>query len=159
MTPKQHHVKCSLSSVPTHLFFILDVQEANCSVSQKHRVCNYFARCSGGNGWFTCSPFSGRGEGEGKGECVLFTLCTTFSTGGNTRPQSPRHGENFDVDHALPPSLRVLLKPPCLYLKTTPQWFKFILKRRSPILAHVSRTYRVSMDGLFERIRLDFVLQ
>ena len=27
------------------------------------------------------------------------------------------------------------------------------------MLAHVSRTYRVSMDGLFERISLDFVLR
>ena len=36
---------------------------------------------------------------------------------------------------------------------------KMIIKGRSPTLRHVSRTHRVTLDGLFDRINLDTKIQ
>ena len=37
----------------------------------------------------------------------------------------------------------------CMCLQTTKQWFKMIIKDRSPTVRHVSRTHRVALDWLF----------
>ena len=37
--------------------------------------------------------------------------------------------------------------------------FKMIIKGRSPAMRHVSRTHRVALDWLFDRINLDFKIQ
>ena len=47
----------------------------------------------------------------------------------------------------------------CMCLKTTKQVIKMIFKGRSPTMRHVSRTHRVALDWLFDRINLDPKIQ
>ena len=44
-------------------------------------------------------------------------------------------------------------------LKTTKDVIKMIIKGRSPTMKHVSRTHRVALDWLFDRINLDSKIQ
>ena len=44
-------------------------------------------------------------------------------------------------------------------LETTKQWSRWSIKGRSPTMRHVSRTHRVALDGLFNRINLDPKIQ
>ena len=47
----------------------------------------------------------------------------------------------------------------CMCLKTTKQWSIWSKKERSPTMRHVSRTHRVALDWLFDRINLDPKIQ
>ena len=47
----------------------------------------------------------------------------------------------------------------CMCLKTTKAVIKIIIKGRSPTMGHVSRTHRVALDMLFDRINLDPKIQ
>ena len=47
----------------------------------------------------------------------------------------------------------------CTCLRTTKQWSRWFVKGRSPAMRHVSRTHRVALDWLFDRINLDPKIQ
>ena len=47
----------------------------------------------------------------------------------------------------------------CMCLRTMKLWIKMIMKGRSPTIRHVSRTHRVALDWLFDRINLDPKIQ
>ena len=47
----------------------------------------------------------------------------------------------------------------CTCLRTNEAVIKMIIKGRSPTMRHVSRTHRVSLDWLFDRINLDPKIQ
>ena len=47
----------------------------------------------------------------------------------------------------------------CMCLKTMRLFIKMIMKGRSPTMRHVSRTHRVALDWLFDRINLDPKIQ
>ena len=47
----------------------------------------------------------------------------------------------------------------CMCSKTMKQWSRWSLKGESPTLRHVSRTHRVALDWLFDRINLDPKIQ
>ena len=59
------------------------------------------------------------------------------------------------------PQTHILLKASlsCASLKTTKQVIKMIIKGRSPTMRHVSRTHRVALDWLFDRINLEPKIQ
>ena len=46
-----------------------------------------------------------------------------------------------------------------MWLRTTKQWSRWSLKGRSPSMRHVSRTQRVALHWLFDRINLDPKIQ
>ena len=63
-----------------------------------------------------------------------------------------------DLDNVdfIPSNVKSSHKEALLYcLKTTKQWSRWSLKGRSPTMRHVSRTHRVAVDWLFDRIDLD----
>ena len=47
----------------------------------------------------------------------------------------------------------------CMCLRTTKQWSRWSLKEGVPQMRHVSRTHRVALDWLFDRINLDPQIQ
>ena len=47
----------------------------------------------------------------------------------------------------------------CMCLRTTEAVIKMIIKGRSPTMRHVSRSHRVALDWLFDRINLDPKIQ
>ena len=47
----------------------------------------------------------------------------------------------------------------CMCLKTAKQWSRWSLKEGGPTMTHVSRTHRVALDSLFDRINLDPKIQ
>ena len=51
------------------------------------------------------------------------------------------------------------MKHYCMCLKTIEAVIKMIMKGRSPTMRHVSRTHRVALDWLFDRINLDPKIQ
>ena len=67
------------------------------------------------------------------------------------------HGKIDDLDNVdLFPQTWILLvrKLCCMCLKTTKQWSKWLQMGRSPTMRHVSRTDRVALDWLIDRISL-----
>ena len=59
-----------------------------------------------------------------------------------------------DVDNA-PTNILLTMNLSCTFLSTTKQWSKWYLKGRCPTMRHVSRTLRVALDWLFDRIYLE----
>ena len=56
----------------------------------------------------------------------------------------------------VPPSLPPLVKHPKLYwIQDNDAVIKMVQKRRCPMLKHVSRTHRINLDWLFERMEPD----
>ena len=60
-----------------------------------------------------------------------------------------------DID-SVPSNVQSARQEALLYLSET---MKMIIKRRSPTMRHVSRTHRVALDWLFDRINLDSKIQ
>ena len=56
-------------------------------------------------------------------------------------------------------SILLVRKLCCTCLKTTKPVIKMIIKGRSPTMRHVSRTHRVALDWLFDRINVDPKIQ
>ena len=56
-------------------------------------------------------------------------------------------------------SILIIRKLCFMCLKTTKQWSRWSLKGVSPTMRHVSRTHRVALDWLFDRINLDPKIQ
>ena len=75
----------------------------------------------------------------------------------NINTKTKKHGnrENVEfsnVDHVVTSAMS---KPYSIFLSTTKQWSRWSKKSRSPTMRHVSRTHRVALDWLFDRINLD----
>ena len=47
----------------------------------------------------------------------------------------------------------------CTFLRRLKRWSRWLLRGRSPTLRHVSRTHRIALDWLFDRISLDNKIQ
>ena len=64
-----------------------------------------------------------------------------------------------DID-AVPSSVQSARQEASLYVfEDNEAVIKMIMKGRSPIMRHVSRTHRVALDWLFDRINLDSKIQ
>ena len=89
-------------------------------------------------------------------EALVVCLATTFST------YSWRHQElSFcrDTD-AVPSNVQSARQEALLYVfEDNEAVIKVIIKGRSPTMRHVSRTHRVALDWLFDRINLDSEIQ
>ena len=152
----------------------LDVQETNCCLAHFHRIWTYFSGRWTTYGWVTCSrslgqprTISHQHQETGGRTTQSYKLQETGSSSTHmgslrvenqdptchwkTRRWSVEWGGSRTHKHTF-----VLLKGnlSCTSLKTTKLWSKMIIKGRSPTMRHVSRTHRVALDWLFDRILL-----
>ena len=78
----------------------------------------------------------------------------------HTRKQSPRVINDFDNVDLVPSNVHSSRQEALLYVfEDNEAVIKMITKGRSPTMRHVSRTHRVALDWLFDRINLDSKFQ
>ena len=75
------------------------------------------------------------------------------------KPESDDHKRLKDID-AVPSNVQSARQEVLLYVfEDNEAVIKMIIKGRSPTMRHVSRTHRVALDWLFDRINLDSKIQ
>ena len=138
----------------------LDVQETNGCFSQFNRIWNYLFGHGTEIGWFACSG----------------TMDLIVSVLGNVSRVSDRFGKPDSDDHkhhkshnkidvmkdidAVPSNFQSARQEALLYVfEDNEAVIKMVIKGRSPSMRHVSRTHRVSLDWLFDRINLGSKIQ
>ena len=81
---------------------------------------------------------------------------------GETRARKKSHGKIDGVDNVdfIPSNVQSSRQEALLYIfEDNEAVIKMIIKGRSPTMRHVSRTHRVALDWLFDRINLDPKIQ
>ena len=136
----------------------LDVQEANVSISQLHRIRDHIAGCWFAYGWFTLLALD-------LWDLVIEMLRTTPKLPKPTQAcmretdakiQSTPKDQNVDLSNVdqVPSNAHLSEKESQLYMfEDNEAVIKMIIKGRSPTMRHVSRTHRVALDWLFDRIK------
>ena len=142
----------------------LDVQETNFCLAQFQRVWDHFSGCWIAYGWATCSRSLGHGDWS-----VTFNRqqspTQTYKPPGNwgsswfTRPRPNMSKEDKRlsswVDY-VPTNTHSSQGESQLYIfEDNEAVIKMIIKERSPTTRHVSRTHRVALDWLFDRVNLE----
>ena len=147
----------------------LDVQDTNFSLTQFYWIWSPFLRCRSAHGRFSRSHSVGFGD---------WTI--SFRTKQNRRTQERAAGtpsavvkSNMhnpipiqhtnviptNIDH-IPSNTKNSNSSAMLHVfEDTEAVIKMIIKGRSPTMKHVSRTHRVALDWLFDRINLDAQIQ
>ena len=107
----------------------LDVQEANVSIPQFYRNSNHFVGC-----WIANGQHQMKRASEMLINCQLWISC---------------------------PPTHILLKVSfsCKFFEDNEAVIKMIIKGRSPTMRLMSRTHRVALDWLFDRIKLEPMIQ
>ena len=128
----------------------LDVQETNCCFSQFNRIRNHLFGHWIEIRWFACSGIMG----------------SNFSVLGKPDNDVHKHHKsqkNIDVMKdidSVPSNVQSSRQEALLYVfEDNEAVIKMIIKGRSPTMRHVSRTHRVALDWLFDRINLDSKIQ
>ena len=150
----------------------LNVQEANVSIPQFHRIGNHFVGCRTANGWIACARFVGYGDTS-----VAFTQTTLkhkfiLLLEPDVRKKTVREThrnqnqkENREVDklkhlvYVLTNAHSTQCESQLYIFEDNEAVIKMIIKGRSPTIRHVSRIQRVAIDWLFDRITLDTRIQ
>ena len=135
----------------------LDVQETNCCFTQFNRIRNHFFGC--------------RIEISGILAVELWDLIVSVlgnishvsdSTGQPVNGKNKSHNK-IDVVHDIdlvPSNVQSASREASLYVfEDNEAVIKMIMKGRSPTMRHVSRTHRVALDWLFDRVNLDPKIQ
>ena len=143
-----------------------DVQEPDFCITQFYRSWNYFSRCKFTHGWDSSSHSPGFGDWStsfltkpnqtNKTKDVRVPRRNLSATPqSNMRKQIPTMNTNpnlTNIDH-VPSSGTHCLSNAMLYVfEDNEAVIKMIIKGRSPTMRHVSRTHRVALDCLFDRI-------
>ena len=156
---RKSHVRCNK----------LDVQETDFSFTQFHRSRNNFSRCRFTLEWIPALDLwdlvievchsSPNGLNNSKDQ-VRGNSSRNTTSNKHTQNQTkvPTQHDNFDVsdvDH-VPSNAKFSRFGAMLYIfKDNEAVIEMIIKGRSPRMRHVSRTHRVALDWLFDRINLD----
>ena len=137
----------------------LDVQETNFSFTQFNRIWNYLLGHRTEIGWFACSGIMGS-------DCFclwkrlsnLRSIRASFDVRNiiNFKGESMWWKTLIQFPQTSNPRVKKLY---CMCLRTMKQWSKWSLKEGVPTMRHVSRTHRVALDWLFDRINLDPKIQ
>ena len=138
----------------------MDVQETNISFSQFNRIWNYLTGHWTEIGWVTCS---------GIWDLIVSVLGNVSRVSdGSGKPESDVHKRQKshnkidvmkDID-LVPSNVQSTNREALLYVfEDNEAVIKMIMKGRSPTIRHVSRTHRVALDWLFDRINLDPKIQ
>ena len=145
---------------------MLDVQETNFSFAQFNRITNMDARLMldgipaldflGSN---RRSSWKRLKRNKARFRPVYEQTSSSFATSHNSKTKTiKRNDQWFGQCWFLFPQTSTLLirKLCCTCLwRETKQWSRWSLNRRSPTTRHVSKTHRVALDWLFDRINVD----
>ena len=152
----------------------LDVQETDISFTQFYRSWNNFSWCRYTHGWYPSSWYLEFGSGvfhsskdqsnKTKGLSVQGNLLPNTSSKKRTRNQIkvPTKHDNLDLCHVdgVPWNVKFPQSSARLYVfEDNEAVIKIIIKGRSPTMRHVSRSHRVALEWLFDRIDLDPKIQ
>ena len=134
----------------------LDVQETNFSFTQLYRSGNNFSWCRLTHGWYSRSHNLGFGDWN-----MSFRTEQDWTTRGRA-PEKPVAG--CQAKHAQPHPIQAHQhhSGACAMLyvfEDNEAVIKMIITGRSPTMRHVSRTHRVALDWLFDKINLDPKIQ
>ena len=142
------------------------MQETNFSFAQFNRIRNHFLGRRIEVEWYTAIDLwdlivadLGNTSQNNK---ARRDLCTNQrevrSTPRKLQTQKKSHGVINDLDNVdfIPSNVNSSHQEALLYVfEDNEALIKMIIKGRSPTMRHVSRTHRVALDWLFERINLD----
>ena len=146
---------------PNSCLHQLDVQEANVSIPRFHRIRNPFIGCWTVNGWITCS----RPLGCGNWSVTFIEEYRINNPSGSkkllakSQIQNPNKRETEMLINCrmwtTPPQTHILLKASisCTSVKIMRLWSRWLSKVEIQQW-DVSRTHRVALDWLFDRINL-----
>ena len=146
---------------PNSCLHQLDVQEANVSIPRFHRIRNHFIGCWTVNGWITCS----RPLGCGNWSVTFIEEYRINNPSGSkkllakSQIQNPNKRETEMLINCrmwtTPPQTHILLKASisCTSVKIMRLWSRWLSKVEIQQW-DVSRTHRVALDWLFDRINL-----
>ena len=130
----------------------LDVEETNFSFTQFNRIWNHLVGHWTEIGWFACSGTMGS-------NCFCsWKYISCFRWTGETWEwwsQTPQVSQQNRCDGRHWARQEALL----YVFEDNEAVIKMIIKRRSPTMRHVSRTHRVALEWLFDRINLDRKIQ
>ena len=146
----------------------LDVQETDFSFTQFYSW-NNFSRCRFMHGWNSSSWSLGFGfrsvsfftkptqqhQRSSTGKPVAWYL---IKQAHQNKTKVPTQHDNFDLNSVdcVPSNAKFSRFGAMLYIfEDNEAVIKMIIKGRSPTMRHVSRTHRVALDWLFDRINLD----
>ena len=147
----------------------LDVQETDCCLAQFYRIRNHFSECWIACGWVDCSCSLAHSDWSttfNQQQCPT----QTYEHAGNwcdspfpnQDPTCQKKTEGYqlsDVDY-VPTNTHSSHNGSQLYIfEDNETVIKMIIKGRSPTMRHVSRTHRVALDWLFDRINLEPKIQ
>ena len=137
----------------------LDVQEANLSFTQFNRIRNRLFGRRIEVGRFACSGTMGS-------NCFCSWKCFSCFRSGKPESDDHKHQKSHnkidvmkDID-AVPSNVQSVRQEALLYVfEDNEAVIKMIIKGRSLTMRHVSRTHRVALDWLYDRINLDTKIQ
>ena len=148
----------------------LDVQETNFSYTRFYRSWHNFFRCRLTHGWNSSSWSLGFGSGSVP-FCTKPTQQHQRSCTEKTCRVTPHQTSTPKTKPRFQPSTTILIWTMLTVCHRTRSFSRFdamlyifedseaviemIIKGRSPTMRHVSRTHRVALDWLFDRINLD----
>ena len=145
----------------------LDVHEANVSIPQFYRIRNHFVGCWTAIGWTTSSPLF---------KCYVHRTVpnhqpipqhletdarqvTVFETP-NLKQKGNRDVDQWScVDHVTTNAHSCQSESQLCIFEDDEAVITMIIKGRCPSMRHVSRTHRVALDWMFDRINLDPKIQ
>ena len=141
----------------------LDVQETNFSFTQFNRIRNHFFGCPALDLWDLIVSVLGNTtqNHDSTGRPVVNTseMCSPPQTI-HKRKQSRRVISDLDNVDFIPSNVNSSHQEALLYVvEDNEAVIKMIIKGRSQTMRHVSRTHRVALDWLFDRINLDSKIQ
>ena len=141
--------------------FKLDVQETNGRVSQLNKIRDHIVGCWFAYGWFACSGFMGSKIVSVFGNISDISDRTVKPVDGEDKHHKSHNiiDAMKDID-SVPSNVQSARQEALLYVyEDNEAVIKMIMKGRSPIMRHISRTHRVALDWLFDRINLDPKIQ
>ena len=158
---------CAFSEVTRSCQKKLDVQEADFSFTQFYRSWNCFSRCKFTHGWNSSSwslafwswkRFHSSTTPKIKYEETRRVTHTTSNEHTKNQSKVPTQPDTFDLSHVdcVPSNAMVSRFGAMLFIfEDNEAVIEQIIRGRSPTMRHVSRTHRVALDSLFDRINLD----
>ena len=134
---------------------VMDAQEANVSIPQFYRIWNYFV------GWKTTNGCSSRLRSLGCGHSNKNQISHPNQlVSGNRNEQCTRNVDQLSNVNHVSTNIHSSQAESQLYIfEDNEAVIKMIIKGRSPTMRHVSRTHRVAIDWLFDRINVDSKIQ
>ena len=132
----------------------LDVQEANFSFTQLHRSGDSFPSCRFTHGRYSRSYSLGFGDWN-----ISFITQATKPNKHNLIQCKHTNVTPINIDHMSTNTIHSGAGAMLYVFEDNEAVIKMIIKGRSPTMRHVSRTHRVVLDWLFDRINLDSKIQ